>query len=300
MSLRIKEHSADLLLLTVSMFWGTTFLITQDVIKSIPVFSFLFYRFFVATLLITPFCIRKIRESNKTQIINGCILGCILFLVFSTQTFGLVYTNSTVVAFLSGISVVIVPLLSWILFRHPVRKNVFIASLITVTGLYFFTFNEILTIGRGEIFGLLCAILFALHILFTDIFSRNTNLFMLVFFQILTVSILSMFFSFLFEETTFHVIISRDLIVALIITSVFATVYAFFIQTSMQKFTTPTKTGIILSMEPVFAALYSYITTSKVLTKTQLFGATLITLAAIVSEIPVKNFFSRKKEINNI
>lgn len=168
---------------------------------------------------------------------------------------------------------------------------VFLGSLLAVGGLYLLTMSGELSLGFGEALGLICAAFFALQIAYTDIFSKKVNVFLLVFFQFLTVSILSLLFSLFVDDVTFNVGLDYTFLKALIITAIFATVYAFLVQTYMQQFTTPTKTAIIFTMEPVSAGFFGYFIGNELLTITQIFGATLIIFAVLLAEIK----FSRSK-----
>ncbi len=285
---KLLEYRADFLLLTVAIAWGVTFLMVQDAIKTVPVYAFLFFRFGIATILIVIISYKYFKQLNFQTIIYGVILGIFLFSGFATQTFGLAYTKSSIIAFLTGLNVIIVPFLAFVVFRQHVRKMVFIGSLLAVIGLYMLTMSGTLEIEIGEILGLICAAFFALQIIFTDKYSKRVNVFILVLFQFLTVTILSLIFSLSIDNVTFNLDFNYIFLKAVIITSIFATVYAFLIQTYMQQFTTPTKTAIIFAMEPVSAGFFGYFVGEELLTTIQILGAILIVFAVILAEIKLK------------
>lgn len=285
---KLLEYRADILLLTVAIAWGVTFLMVQDAIASVPVYSFLFFRFAIATILMAIISYKYFNELDKTTILYGVILGIFLFSGFATQTFGLAYSKSSIIAFLTGLNVIIVPFLAYFIFKDHVRKMVFVGSIIAVFGLYMLTMSGKLTIGWGETLGLICAVFFGLQIVFTGIYSKKVNVFMLVLFQFLTVTILSLIFSLSLDDVTFNINFDYTFLKAVIVTSIFATVYAFLIQTYMQQFTTPTKTAIIFAMEPVSAAIYGYFVGNEILTSLQVTGAFLIIFAMLLAEIKFK------------
>ena len=285
---KLLEFRADILLLTVAIGWGVTFLMVQDAIKNVPVYAFLFYRFLIAAIIMFFICYNRFKNVNKVVIFYGIVLGCALFAGFSTQTFALTYTKSSIVAFITGLNVIFVPFISFVLFKDYVRRIVFVGSFVAVIGLYLLTMSGTLSVGFGEGLTVVCALMFALHILFTDKFSKQSDVFLLVFFQFLTVTVLSMIFSLSLEEVTFAVEMDATFLKAVIVTSLFATVYAFMIQTYMQQYTTPTKTAIIFTMEPVSAAFYSYFAINEMLSHVQLLGALLIICATLMSEIRLK------------
>lgn len=285
---KLLELRADFLLLTVAIAWGVTFLMVQDAIETVPVYAFLFWRFGIATILMAIIAYRHFEKINKETIIFGIILGVFLFSGFATQTFGLAYTKSSIIAFLTGLNVIFVPFLAFLIFKQYVRKMVFIGSIIAVFGLYMLTMSGTLTLGFGEMLGLICAAFFALQIVFTDIYSKKVDVFLLVLFQFITVTVLSLLFSLSLDNVTFNINFDYVFLKAVIITSIFATVYAFLIQTYMQQFTTPTKTAIIFAMEPVSAGIFGYFVGNELLTATQIWGAVLIVFAVILAEVKFK------------
>ena len=143
MNKKLLELRADFLLLTVAIAWGVTFLMVQDAIKSVPVYAFLFWRFGIATILMAIIAYKYFDKLNKQTILYGVILGCFLFSAFATQTFGLAYTKSSIIAFLTGLNVIIVPFLAYVVFKEHVRKMVFISSLIAVCGLYSVSYTHL-------------------------------------------------------------------------------------------------------------------------------------------------------------
>lgn len=282
---KLYELRADLLLLTVAIAWGVTFLMVQDAISTTPVYAFLFFRFTLASILMFIISYRFLNELNKKTILYGVILGILLFSAFATQTFGLIYTKSSIVAFITGLNVICVPFLTYLFFKDKIKLNVLIATFIAVIGLYLLTMSGTLEFEKGEFLTLICAILFALQIIFTGKFSKQVNVFMLVLFQLITVSILALIFSLSLDSATFNISYNYAFFKAVIITAIFATVYAFLIQTYMQQFTTATKTAIIFTMEPVSAAIFAYFTANEVLTIVQFIGAVLIILATLIAEL---------------
>ncbi len=290
---KAKELKADLLLLSVAIAWGVTFLMVQDAINTTPVYSFLFFRFSLATIIMFFISYKFLKKINLKTVFYGIILGIFLFSAFATQTFGLTYTSSSIVAFITGLNVIFVPFLTFLFFKDKIKSNVLIATFIAVIGLYLLTMSGSLSFEKGEFLTLICAVLFALQIIFTGKFSKEVNVFLLVLFQLITVSILSLIFSLFLDNVTFNIPYDFAFFKAVIITAIFATVYAFLIQTYMQQFTTATKTAIIFTMEPVSAAIFAYLTANEILTITQFFGAILIILATLVAEIKFLNISNR-------
>jgi drug/metabolite transporter (DMT)-like permease len=260
----------------------------QDAIETTPVFAFLFFRFLLASVLMFFISYKLLNQINKQTILYGTILGILLFSSFALQTFGLVYAPSSVVAFITGLFVIVTPFLLLLFFKEKIPRNVLLASLFAVIGLYLLTMSGNLTLGFGEFLTLLCALGFALHLIYTGIYSKKVNVFLLVFIQLSTVTFLSLLFSLLFEDKTFNLPYDYNFFKATLVTAVFATIYAFIIQTYMQQFTSPTKAAIIFTMEPVSAGFFGYFVAEEILTSIQLIGAVVIICAMLLAEIKFK------------
>lgn len=293
--IKLLEFKADILLLSVAISWGVTFLMVQEAIASVPVYAFLFYRFLIATVLMFIFSYNRVKNINKEVVIYGVVLGCALFGGFATQTFGLLYVKSSIVAFITGFNVIFVPFLAYVFFKDKVRKNVLFGSFVALIGLYFLTMSGVLTFGYGEILVLVCALMFAIHIVLTGKFSTKADVFLIVSFQFLTVMILSLVFSLSLEEVTFNISFDYVVLKAIIITALIATVYAFLIQTYYQQYTTASKTAIIFTMEPVSAAFFGVYVGNEFLSFTQILGACLIIIATLLTEIKLSKKIKDKR-----
>ena len=127
--------------------------------------------------------------------------------------------------------------------------------------------------------------MFAAQIAFTGHYVKHCNIYMLVVIQLFTVSILSVFGAFALDGSLMPKAFDGIFLNAVIITAVFATVFAFFVQTAMQRFTTPAKTAIIFTMEPVSAGIAGYFFANELLGIMQILGAILILVGVLVAEL---------------
>lgn len=306
-----KSTFADLSLLFVAFIWGTTFVLVQNAISTMEPFAFNGFRFFIAFVILflslLLFQRKQLQLFSKKIVISGFLLGFWLFLGYATQTLGLLYTTSSKAGFITGLSVVLVPFFSFLLLKQKPSFPAVIGVSIATVGLFLLTMTDIAALNIGDFFVLICAFGFAMHIIFTGKFSEQFPTLLLTTIQILTVSILSMISSFIFEDFNgmlkLSVISSQSVIIALIVTSVFATALAFFAQTSFQQYTTPTRVALIFAMEPVFAAIAGYYWASERLSISAIMGCLFIFLGMVFAELPVDRFswFRNKiasKEIN--
>lgn len=246
-------------------------------------------RFLAAAIILSVICLTVNRSRpSKETLLAGMALGSFLFLGYGFQTVGLLYTTSTKAGFITGLSVIIVPLLSIWLLSERARKTVYFASALGTIGLYLLTLSDFSTMNIGDLLVLFCAIAFALHIIFTAKYSGNHDAWMLTIIQLTTVSLLSFIASAMFESQTvkenFRSMFTFDVLFALVITAVFATAFAFFVQTKLQQYTTAARVALIYATEPVFAALTAFLYIGDRLSSFGLIGCFLILAAMAAAE----------------
>ncbi len=291
-----KPLLADSCLLFVTVIWGTTFVLVQNAIDSLTPFAFNGIRFLIAAVILALWLFlfekKQLKKGNIKLLLSGVFLGFWLFLGYATQTIGLLYTTSSKAGFITGLSVVFVPLFSIFLLKQTLSRNAIFGVLTATIGLFLLTATDISGLNTGDIFVFICAISFALHIIFTGKFTKKHPALFITVIQIATVSLLSLVSSLLFENWRSvyrsEILLSNDVLIALLITSIFATAFAFLAQTSFQKHTTTTRVALIFAMEPVFAALTGYFWAHDHLTLSALFGCLLILSGMILAEFPVK------------
>lgn len=303
--LRKTTLFADLTLLFVAFIWGTTFVIVQNAIAFLEPFTFNAVRFSIATLLLTSWLLifhrKQLKACNRKLLFAGILIGFWLFIGYAAQTLGLLFTSSSKAGFITGLSVVLVPVLSLLLLKQKPGSSAIFGIIIATIGLYLLTMTDSVSLNIGDGLVLICAIGFALQIIYTGKYSSQFPSLFLTIIQISTVSLLSMIGAFFFEDWKLafqpHIIFDDDVIIALLITSVFATALAFLAQTSVQKFTTSTRVALIFAMEPVFAAMTGFIWAQDRLSYSAILGCLLIFSGMIFAEMPIKKFsFQQKHE----
>lgn len=280
----MREYRADASLLFISLIWGSTFIIVKQAIETIPTFAFLTLRFSVAFAILCLLCIRRVDRLTTGTIRDGLLLGTALFLAFAFQTLGLKYTSASVTGFITGLYVVLVPILSALCLKKNPHWLSMVGVSIACVGLGLITLNTEITLSMGLAFVLVNALFCAVHIVMTDALSRHHDPFLLTTVQIGTIWALSGAISIPLEPFTLPREWTVDLVVALLLTGVLATVLAFLVQMGMQKHTTPTKAAIIFCMEPVSSAFFGYLIGGEILSLRQYCGALLIVFAMVAAE----------------
>ena len=285
----MTENKATILLLSATFFWGITFFIIQEALASVGVYAFLFWRFFIASILALLVTKNWKEKFNKDILKIGVLLGVSLFIAFATQTWALLYSLSSIVAFITGLNVIMVPFLLLILFKIKVRFILFFATFLSLFGIYFLTMSGELAFGFGEFLTLICAFFVAYHIILTNMYAKKFDVGILVFIQLVVIALLSMILSLLMEEHTFKIdIFNPTIFKALFITAFFCSFYAYFVQTKAQQYLSATKTAIILTGEPIFAFLYAYYIGNEVFTEYQFIGFFLIIVAMLITQVKFK------------
>jgi drug/metabolite transporter (DMT)-like permease len=285
---------ADGSLVLVAAIWGLTFVTVKNAIALLPPFSFNFYRFLLATAIMLVFALPRIRSLNKDTVTAGLLLGVLLFAGYSLQTVGLLYTTASHAGFITGLSVIFVPLISTFLSRQFPGTGVIAGVLCATVGLAFLSAGSLSRFNVGDMLVLFCALSFALHIIFVGKYSRQYSTVWLVTLQIGTVAALSGLTSFFFEAgaNQFTPLVWP----ALVITALLATCLAFFMQNYMQQFTTPSHTAIIFTTEPVFAAVFAVWLLQETLHSSAYWGGALILSGMLMAEFPSLAGLKAKKE----
>ena len=286
----------DLGLLFVAIVWGCTFVPVQRALHSGDVFSFLFWRFLAASIFTYLACLRFGVKFDRGTIGRGVFCGLMLFCDFSCQTIALDYALSSTVAFILGLNVVIVPFLMLAFFGKKVGASAFGGAVVALLGLYFLSgASGAVGFGIGERLTLISAFAYALHIVFTGVCARKSNLYGFVIVQFICVCVCALIAAVFAPHAEFEGEIkvlgnlifspSFDFVFALVLTSIFATVAAFVIQTMAQnRGVSEIKTVLIFALEPVSAGIMGYAFGEK-LSALQILGAALILAGILLSEL---------------
>lgn len=301
-----KRYQADIVLLAIAFVWGATFVVVQNAISSLPPLTFNAVRFIIAALfLYAVILIRKRKNQrsfkDKSIWISGVIIGFWLALGYIFQTFGLLYTSPSKAGFITGLSVVLVPIFALFILRQHLSFKAVFGVVVAALGLYFLTMGNTFSINMGDVLVFFCAIAFALQIVFTGKFASKFDALTLAFVQISTVAIICTVSGLIFEKPfltgAIQTVIEPHVFWALAVTAIPATALAFLAQTHYQQHTTPTRVALIFATEPVFAALTSYLWVGDILYLKEWIGCILILVGILTTELPIETYL-RKLRIN--
>lgn len=277
---------ADLLLVTVTMFWGTSFALVKEVLEATSVPNLMFIRFGLTALFLLPVALIKQRGFSRDLIRPGIICGLLLFSAFLTQANGLVHTSASRSGFITGLNVILVPIFAIFLLRRMPTKQALIGAGLAFGGLYFLTAmggTEELPFNIGDVWSLGCAIVFAGHIVALGRYSPGLDSFWLAYVQFVVIALASMGWA--TASGDLNLSVDWSVIGAAAFLAVTCTIYAFWTQTWAQKYTTPTRTAIIYALEPVFAAIFAMWWLGESMGLWALVGGGMIIGGILISEL---------------
>jgi drug/metabolite transporter (DMT)-like permease len=274
---------AELFLLSITLIWGSTFALSKYLLDTISPLFYIGVRFSLALIIFSVLAYARVMATTREAFLKGGILGLLLFSGFATQTIGLQYTGATKSAFITGMMVVFTPICQIIIERKAPKLGNVIGILLVIVGLYLLTSPAGSEFNFGDGLNLVCAVTFALYIVYLDVFSKGQDAVHLTVAQFVVCALLGFIAAALFEPVRFHP--TYGAYGTLLYLTIFATVIALFVQTRFQRDTTPTRSAVIFSIEPVLAAGFAYVFLGEVLGVAGMVGGGLIVGGVLVSEL---------------
>uniref|UniRef100_A0A7C3WVD3 DMT family transporter n=1 Tax=Dictyoglomus turgidum TaxID=513050 RepID=A0A7C3WVD3_9BACT len=277
------ELKGTLILIFVTLIWGSTFSLTKISLKYLTPFFLLFERFFLGSLFLGIYFIVK----GIPLRINwaGSILGIINFLAIAFQTFGLRSTTATKGAFITGLSVLMVPFFERIFLGSKISIRLWLSVFIGFLGLTMLTvdFTQIGYINWGDFLVFICAVLYAIQIVYIAYVVHKKEVLDLVFSELIITMLLALLFHIFFEPESLPL---RNIFISFIpvlYLGTIATSLTLTLQLIGQKYLTPTKSALIYNLEPVFATIFAFFILKESLSLIQFIGAFLILLSLFTS-----------------
>lgn len=298
-SLPIRTWQADALLLAVAAVWGATFPVVKNATDlaqgGVPTYWFLAARFTLAALLLGFIFRKHLAAASRQTWAAGILVGAFLFSSYALQTFGLAYTTSSKAGFITGLSVVLVPVFSVVWLRRKPGPGAWLGVSAATVGLALLS----LTGGDwlptyGDLLTFLCAIGFALHVVAVGRFAGPHDPVALAVIQLGAAAAFSWIGQLLSAGTMGPGVTEvlwwsgpAHVVVALLICGILATAAAFLLQNVLQPYTTPTHTALIFAAEPVFSAVFAYLLLGEQMTPRGYLGAALMVAGMVLAELPV-------------
>jgi drug/metabolite transporter (DMT)-like permease len=268
-----------LLLVAVTAVWGWTFVVVQDAISVYGVLPFLAARFVLAGTALAPVYATKL--TRRSLLVGGGI-GVVLAAAYLFQTSGLLFTTPTNSGLITGLFVVFAPLADRLLFGASASRQVILAVVLSLAGMVLLAGGGPEGANWGDLLTLLCAAALGLHIALLSRYAASHDAGALTLAQILAMALLFVVVWPFFDPVSLP---PPEVWVALLVTGLLASAGAFLVQTTVQQRIPAARTAIILTMEPVFAALFGYWLAGDRLVAVQILGALLILSALFIGEV---------------
>ena len=284
---------ANSLLLITAVIWGLGFVAQVLGMNYLSPFAFIGARFLLGAASLMPlvvfFYYRNwlLQSSLRTVLIGSLVLGVILFAAGSLQQVGIVYSNASNAGFITGLYMVLVPLIG-LAFRHRPGLNAWLGTVLALVGLFLLSVKADFSMGYGDSLLLIGAVGWALHILAIDHFASRAAPLLLALGQFIVCGVLAVGVSVVWETTTWDQM--RAATNVLIYAGVITVGVAYTLQVIAQERADPTHAAIILSLEAVFGAIGGYLFLQEQLTSRELWGCTLMLAGMLVSQVSWRDF----------
>lgn len=284
-----KKLRADIILLAITIVWGASFPLMKMMLAYVPAYAYLSMRFLLAAAVLVLLFHNHLKKINKRAMLYGCIIGLFMVGGMAFQVVGLYTTSASNSGFITGLNVVMVPVIAAVLLKKKPDRASFLGIIIAFAGLFFLSGGLSFSFNSGDFLTFLCAVCWAFHIIFIDRFTQEEDAPLLAIIQVAFVGVASTVL-WLAADAGKPVEINGRSVAILIFTAVLGSALAFGGQTIAQKDTTPAHTALILTAEPVFAVLFAMIIpnaqgVTEMPSLTKAIGCLLILLGMVVSEL---------------
>lgn len=274
---------SELALIGIASIWGLTFVMVKDAIDELPTMAFLAYRFIPASLIVAVVFRRQLASLSRDGWRAGAVMGVFLAGGYIFQTLGMENTTASNAGFITGLFVVLTPVLGALVLRDRLPRTVWAAAVVAAAGLWLLSGAGTHFNTRGDGLVLICSFSLAAHILATANAVKVHDVGALLAIQLGVVGLVCLAIGAVagdLEAPEGGTVWS-----ALIVTSLIASALGFFVQTFAQQHAPPARTALILAAEPAFAGLFGWLLNDERLSATGWFGAVLIMTAIVAVEI---------------
>ncbi|WP_010304531.1 DMT family transporter [Kurthia senegalensis] len=283
----------DLIMLVVTLFWGASYLFIKIGLTDMGAYNLIALRFGIAFLLASLVFYKRMRKTTWLVLKHSALLGIILFAALAVVTIGVQSTSASNAGFLFSLAVVFVPLLVALIYKKRLQRHVLIGVFLSFVGICLMTMTHGFGIHMGDLLIILGALLYAIYILVTDRVASKVDALVLGIWQLGYTAVFATVFSFLFETPQLPQTTSSWL--AILALGILCSACGFIGQTIAQQYTTPIRTGLIFSLEPVFTVLFSLLFLHEVLSTQAYVGASFMLFGVVISKLDFRQFHLMKR-----
>ncbi|MDP4091398.1 MAG: DMT family transporter [Bacillota bacterium] len=275
-----KETRAEFGLIFITMIWGVGFPLTSLALKGIGPYTLVSIKCFLAAAAILILSAKKLKSIDRKTVIAGFFIALALTAGNLLQTAGMLYTTPSKSSFITGLSVVFVPIILTVMYKKLPGPRIILGVIISVIGLLFLTYNGDKDINLGDILTLACAFVYSFQILLIDKYGKTADGVLLAGVELIFVGLLSLPPAIMMEG--YHVETSGIVIAAILITGLLGSGLGMAGQNKLQPYLNPSHAAIIYLCEPVFGVIFSTFI-GDILSLRAIFGCILILLAMFIA-----------------
>ena len=283
----MKTFKGELYLFTTALIWGFAIFVQTTIADQIGSFTFNGIRYLVGAVSLLPLLkFKRSNINNRKCIILGICLGFCLYMACNLQQIAMIYSSSVAkVGFITSLYIVLVPLLSYFIFKTKTSPIIIVAIVIAVIGLYMLC-GASLTFELADILLISCAFFYAMQMVLIGGLAKDVNSVQLSFVQYVASGVMSLITAVFFEDIQMASIVSCT--GAILYIGIMSTGVAYTLQIMGQRYTSPAVASVILSFEAGVSALAGWIFLNQTLSTNEAIGCALMALAVILAQVRIK------------
>ncbi len=289
-SASVTQGMATFWMIVATIFWGGSFVFNKIGFREVPPVQFLFLRFSLATLIMGALCLHRLAGLNLRIIGKGVMVGLALGLANLSSVLGVNGTTVSRAGFLNNLFVLIIPLLTFLLWRERVDRWNLAGIFLALAGLWQLARGGVEGFNRGDLLSTVCALFIAVHIIMVSRLLRDEDIYLVTLTQFATVAALGGVLNLILPGDGYR--IGPVSAMALIYCAIFPTVICFTLQNTYQRYTTPTKAGLIYTLDPVWSMLGGVLFLGERLSAREWQGCVLI-FGAVVLPMAIRRYRER-------
>lgn len=278
-------------LILTTLFWGGSFLFTKIGLREIPPSLFVFTRFTLATLIMLIVFARRLKGFDRGVLQRGLIVGLALGLTNLSFVFGVQGTSISRAGILNNLFVLFIPLITKLIWRDRVGRINLIGIALAAVGIWLLATSGGVGFNRGDLISTVCAFFIACHIITVSKVLKDDDVYLVSMVQFATVAIISGLASLTIPIPSFTV--SSTGVMTIVYCAIFPTIICFTMQNTFQRYVTPTRAGLIYTLDPVWSLLAGMFVLGERLKPLEWLGCGLIFLAALVP-LSIRYFYERR------
>lgn len=276
------QGKANTLMVIVTMFWGVSYTFMRMGLESLETFNIVAWRCSIAFIVAGILFNKRMKNIQVKTLVYAGIQGFLLFAVFSLSLFGLETTSVSNAGFILSLTVVIVPIFSSILERKLPSGAVSIAVICTIIGIAILTLKDSLSFQLGDILVAVAAVAYSIYLILNSKFTKSVDSIAYGIYQLGFAALFALICTVIFETPTIPS--TPKSWIAILGLGLICTAFCFIAQSVAQQYTSPTHTGLIFSLEPIFAAFFAILFIDEPFTLKLCIGGSLILMGNLVAQ----------------